>query len=38
MITKTEDRFNKRREAFEYSRPNAIINKNKSWNRRRTTK
>jgi hypothetical protein len=37
MITKTEDRFNKRKEAVEYSRPNAIINKNKSWNRRRIT-
>ena len=38
MITKTEDRFGKRKEAVEYSRPKAIINKNKSWNRRRTTK
>ena len=38
MITKTEDRFNKRKEAVEYSKPKAIINKNKSWNRRRTTK
>ena len=38
MITKTEDRFNKRKEAVEYSKPNAITNRNKSWNRRRITK
>lgn len=37
MITKTEDRMAKRREAIEYCRPKAITNRNKSWNRRRIT-
>lgn len=37
MITKTEDRMAKRREAIEYSKPKAVTNRNKSWNRRRIT-
>ena len=37
MITKTEDRFNKRKEAIENSKPKSIINKRNAWVRRRTT-
>ena len=37
MITKTEDRWAKRKEAVEYGKTKVIINKNRSWNRRRTT-
>ena len=37
MITKTEDRVAKRKEAIENSKPKAITNKGKAWNRRRTT-
>ena len=34
MITKTEDRHAKRKEAFEAKK---VLNKSKSWRRRRTT-
>ena len=37
MITKTEDRVAKRREAIDNSKPRTITNRGKSWNRRRTT-
>ena len=37
MITKTEDRVAKRKEAIDNSKPKAITNKSKAWRRRRTT-
>lgn len=37
MITKTEDRYAKRVEAVETSRRKVVLNKSKSWRRRRTT-
>ena len=37
MITKTEDRMAKRKEAVEHSKTKVILNKNRSWGRRRTT-
>jgi len=37
MITKTEDRVAKRKEAIDNSKPGTITNRSKSWNRRRTT-
>lgn len=37
MITKTEDRFAKRIEAIENSKKKTVLNKSKSWRRRRTT-
>ena len=37
MITKTEDRHAKRVEAVESQKKRVILNKNKSWRRRRTT-
>ena len=37
MITKTESRIAKRKEAIDNSKPRAITNRGKSWDRRRTT-
>ena len=37
MITKTEDRYAKRVEAVEVNKKNPVLNRSKSWRRRRTT-
>ena len=37
MITRTEDRHAKRVEAVDNSKKRVILNRSKSWRRRRTT-
>lgn len=37
MVTKTEDRRAKRVEAVQASKKNPVLNRSKSWRRRRTT-
>lgn len=37
MITKTEDRHARRKEAVEVSKKKVVLNRSKSWRRRRTT-
>lgn len=37
MITRTEDRHAKRKEAVDNSKKKVVLNASKSWRRRRTT-
>jgi len=37
MITRTEDRYAKRKEAVDNSKKKVVLNASKSWRRRRTT-